>query len=717
MGNDNVFTPQGDLRENIGQLVGYDGVVGRPAFVELKRRLLRICTLPLSRKVPERDDSEEKDMRTRDFLTGLYLQQQALFYIILSQEKTIKVMFGLPHAAPSYLKNILRGAYPGILVEEMAPEPVALELRNFPFCAAVQGVPSPKEENGMDKLLYGLGGNCWAYAVIAHPLDDKVISHTMEKFAAESQRVKNAFLRSYTTEQDNNPLAQYYLDLLKAALEQYKVGQIQGCWASEAFLLSSSEASLASGMAILASIFCGDQSLPAHLRVSPCVNDGLTSPRPTILNTTQLSSLVQLPLTEMPGYQVIPSVSFASALPERRRENSLAVGKVIQVGRMTGEWWEMCLEDLTKHTLVTGVTGSGKTETCHFILDQLWREYGIPYLVIEPAKKEYLSLRHAAGHEMLTVFSPSGVEATPLRLNPFEIPQKTAVQTHIDSLRCLFNASFAGLYPPMPYLLEEALYRVYQKRGWNIANGQNRTGGSFPTLNDFCAEVEDIALNSGYDRETTQNVSTSLRVRLNSWRIGIKGLMLNTPESTPFDLLLTRPAVVELGDIADAEVVSFVMGLVLIRIYEHLAVKSSGTKLNHVVLIEESHRLLARGLDNSSNIEVSNIRGQAVETFCNMLAEVRAYGEGFIIVDQSPTKLHLDAIKGTNLKIVHRLVAQDDRCAIGGSANMSEEQQKFLAVLSTGEAVVYAEGFHQPYLVKVPEFRRYAINRELEQKA
>lgn len=713
MAKNAVFIPQADLLQNIRQLAGDDEAVGRPAFPQLGRGLLRVCALPLSGKMPTRDgSSEEGAIRIRDFLTGFHLQQQALFYVILSQEKTIKVMFGLFHAAPSYLEKILRGVYPGIVMEEVKPEPIALELQSLPFCAAVRGVPSPKKENGMNKLLHGLGGNRWAYAVFAYPLDGKVISNTIENLAGEAQRVKNTFLRPCTAEQDNNPLAQYHLDLLKAALEQYKLGQVEGCWASEAFLLSASEAILAPGMAILASIFCGDQSLPAPVRVSRCLGNCSNPPRPTVLNTTQLSYLVQLPSTEMPGYQIIPSVSFASALPEQRCQNSLAVGKVVQAGRTTGEWLEICLEDLTKHALVTGVTGSGKTETCHFILDLLWREYGIPYLVIEPAKKEYPSLHHAAGHEALTVFSPSGTEGMPLRLNPFEIPPETPVQTHIDYLRCLFNASFAGLYPPMPYLLEEALYRVYQQRGWTVVNGRNKQEGLFPTLNDFCAEVEGVALSSGYDKETTQNVTTSLRVRLNSWRVGIKGLMLNTAESTPLDLLLTKPAVIQLADVADPELVSFIMGLVLIRLYEHLKEMTSDTSLKHVVLIEEAHRLLARGLDNSGNIEVSNIRGQAVETFCNMLAEVRAYGQGLIIADQSPTKLHPDAIKGTNLKIIHRLVAQDDRLAVGSSTNMTEEQQRFLAVLRTGEAIVYAEGFHQPYLVKVPEFRRHAINRK-----
>jgi len=714
-----MLSLQDDLQQNIRRLLGYDEVVRRPTLSWLPSQLLRILGLPgfPSKTVQNHGNHKRKATPIEDLLTGLYLHRQALVYIILSQDSKLKVLLGLAGGQPCQLANMLRGAYPGILTEETVSEAVAGELQGFPFCAFVRGIPSPKEENGIDRLLHSLSGTRWAYAVIARPLDSKVACAALENIAAELRRVKDTFLRSHTAEQDNNPLAQYYFDLLKAAFGQYKVGQVQGCWESETYFLTDSRLTLASGMGMLGSILCGDESLPSPVRVSACLDSAGAPARPTILNTPQLGILVQLPSEEMPGYQVIPAVSFASALPERAIQKPLVIGSVLQAGRLTGEWCELELDDITKHALVTGVTGIGKTETCHFILDQLWREYRIPYLVLEPAKREYPDLRHIPGHETLTVLSPSGTDGIPLRLNPFEVGEGTPVQRHIDSLRCLFNASFAGLYPPMPYLLEEALYRVYQEKGWDITTGRYTTGQAYPTLNDFCATVEDIAFSAGYDSETTQNISTSLRVRLNSWRVGIKGLVLNNPSSIPFDLLMTKPAVVELSDIADPEVVSFIMGLILIRLYEHLAQQQTDTRLKHVVLVEEAHRLLAKGLDNSGNIEVSNIRGQAVETFCNMLAEVRAYGEGLIIVDQSPTKLHSDAIKGTNLKIIHRLVAEDDRRAIGGSTNMTDDQQKFLAVLKTGEAVVYAEGFHQPYLVRIPEIRRYVIRSQPRERA
>ena len=707
-----LFTPTGDLRRDISQLLGEDRPTGRPTFEQqLNAQFLRICGITSrSSQRSDKDGSHENPNVMQDILTGLYAEGQPYIYLILSDNNEVKVHLSLPCASNSHLAKLLCATFRVISLTEIPSSTLVTSLQNLSYCATMQGIPSPGEAEGeLDRLLFGLFGNRWAYVVMAWPADRERIAATLDCLAQESQRVKNTYLRPSTVELDNNPLAQYYLELLKGAFDQYKIGRTQGCWETRVFLLSESEAVLSHGMALLASIFCHDKSLPSPIRLYPCLSGEPSIIRPTLLNTPQLSLLTQLPSEEMPGYQKKPLVSFATALPKPHAPKTVAIGKVLQWDTPTGDWLEINPVDLTKHALITGVTGSGKTETCQFLLDQLWREHSIPYLVIEPAKKEYRDLHYIKGHDGLKVFTLGDKRGAPFYLNPFEISEGVHVQMHIDSLRSLFNASFAGLYAPMPYILEEALYKVYQKRGWDLASGKSMAERAFPTLSDFCMEVEETVRCSGYDPEITQNVASALRVRLNSLRLGAKGLMLDVAKSTPFEGLMTVPTVLELASAGDAEVTAFIMGLVMIRLYEHLAQNKSGAALKHVTLIEEAHRLLTGGFENHGNVEVSNARGQAVEAFCNMLAEVRAYGEGFIIVDQSPTKLHPDAIKGTNLKVIHRLVAEDDRQAMAGSTTMDENQKTFLATLSTGEAVVYAEGFHRPYLVRIPAFRRYAI--------
>ena len=123
--------------------------------------------------------------------------------------------------------------------------------------------------------------------------------------------------------------------------------------------------------------------------------------------------------------------------------------------------------------------------------------------------------------------------------------------------------------------------------------------------------------------------------------------------------------------------------------------------LSHVLLIEEAHRLL-KNVSTSQGGEGANPQGKAVEFFCNMLAEIRSYGQGFLISDQMPTKLAPDVLKNTNLKICHRIVTKEDRELLGSSMNMTSDQVESISMFNTGYAAIYSEGDSRPQLVKLP---------------
>ena len=89
-----------------------------------------------------------------------------------------------------------------------------------------------------------------------------------------------------------------------------------------------------------------------------------------------------------------------------------------------------------------------------------------------------------------------------------------------------------------------------------------------------------------------------------------------------------------------------------------------------------------------------------------MISEVRAYGQGIVVAEQIPSKLAPDVMKNTNLKIVHRIIAKDDRESIGQTMNLNEEQQNHLGVLTPGMAAIYAEGADHAYLVRLENYKR-----------
>lgn len=126
----------------------------------------------------------------------------------------------------------------------------------------------------------------------------------------------------------------------------------------------------------------------------------------------------------------------------------------------------------------------------------------------------------------------------------------------------------------------------------------------------------------------------------------------------------------------------------------------SNERLRHVTVLEEAHHLLRRTSSEQSG-ERANLLGKSVEMLANSIAEMRTYGEGFIIADQSPGLLDMSVIRNTNTKIVLRLPDQSDRELVGRAAGLNEEQIEELAKLDKGVAAVYQGEWLEPVLCKV----------------
>jgi hypothetical protein len=125
--------------------------------------------------------------------------------------------------------------------------------------------------------------------------------------------------------------------------------------------------------------------------------------------------------------------------------------------------------------------------------------------------------------------------------------------------------------------------------------------------------------------------------------------------------------------------------------------------LRHVTVLEEAHNLL-RKVSTSQSMETANVAGKSVEMITNSIAEMRTYGESFIIVDQSPSMLDSAAIRNTNTKIVLSLPDTEDRKVAGGAMSLSEEQIDEIARQNQGEAIVYQNHWEEPVQCKVDDF-------------
>lgn len=709
---------------------------------------------------------EDEDCRfeqyMEDLITGCHGQNVVFAYLLLGARTGVQVYVGMQGApAGTALATALRGAFPGIELVENPVDRLGSSLKATPLfecLGRLTGVPTLKtqrtqEREGrvqqIERLLRGLYGEEWGYLVLGRPVEQAQITrmayHGLEEIRHISDMVRQTVqVSSGVTAEQTDRHAAYCVELLEQNLERLNRGKAQGMWQADVHLFAVSEATLDKARALCRAIFAGEDSAPEPIRTFKCGPPAAAAagdPFSTLLNSHELAILAQLPREEMPGYAVRDYARFDVALPAEAQGSTgspvdaITVGKVLDGAAPTGNWYALPRADFAKHGLIVGVTGSGKTNTLFYLLERLWnRGQGVPFLVIEPAKAEYRDLRTVPGLEGLRIFTLGDERLAPFRLNPFEFEigdadNRIHVQTHIDYLKSVFNAAFI-LYAPMPYVLETCLHEVYQDKGWDLTTSQNRRlppqerGNEaqwpvFPTLSDLYRKVDEVVDRLGYEDRVEMDVKAGLKARIGSLRLGGKGLMLDVRRGVPLAELLAQPAILELERIGNDDEKAFVIGLLLTRLYEHRVVeaRSRGTAsgLRHVTVFEEAHRLL-KNVRTDVGTEEANVKGQAVENFANMLSEIRAYGQGVLIAEQIPSKLTPDAIKNTNLKILHRIVAEDDRNTMGGAMNLDDAHKRYVTTLRTGQGVVYAEGADRPYLVEVFPFKRNSVKGRVTDK-
>lgn len=701
-----VLNVPDDLHRELARMIGLDlesKFSSRPTSLKgVTSRLLCVRSVP-SALVTKRPAAAV----FQPVLSGMWALGSSVLFALRRDSDDLQVLLGTygQHGSHEVIQSLLHGHLPGIKSHIVDPQPLVDDIVNWPCGVALIGIPSPSQDS-LTPLLQGMGTSDWLYLVLAQPLCEREIQEAIAQLGNNDRQLVNTYLRKGTVEADNQPIAKAYHKMLELALSQYRRGVTLGMWRVRTFLFAKEETALRVGAGLLVSALAGKQSLPRPIRI-------LRSPRRRLgrklepspyseLHTDSLCQLVHLPACEQPGYAVRPTPEYGQSPPDASGP-TVTIGSLQTATGVKGKQVKLSIDGLLRHLFIAGITGSGKTRTAQHLLLDLWREHKVPFLVIEPAKREYRALRGAEGLEDLLIFTLGDEREAPFRINPLEIPKGVPVQTHIDLLRTLFQATFAGLYPPMPYLLEQALTEVYLDYGWDLARDVGKVNSRYPTMQDLCSKAMEVADRAGYDNEVTQNVRTALRVRLESLLIGSKGKLLNNRRSLPLEELLRKPVILELASIGDREIVAFMIGVLLIRLYEyrvHSQRRKHGNYLQHLTLVEEAHRLLAHQ-SAFQHPDLSSIRSHSIETFCQLLTEVRAFGEGIAVVDQSPAKLHPDILRGTNTKIVHRLLAEDDRKAIAGCTNMTAEQTKSLALLAVRQAAVYSEGFHTPILTQV----------------
>ena len=365
-------------------------------------------------------------------------------------------------------------------------------------------------------------------------------------------------------------------------------------------------------------------------------------------------------------------------------------------------------ESLTSHIFVTGSTGTGKTNTVAKLIKNVCladeKEKVPTFLIIEPAKGEYKNL--LGGYPDVKVYGTNPKISELLRINPFEFPENITVSEHIDRLVEIFNVCWP-MYAAMPAILKDAIISAYEISGWEIENSTNPINKDlFPCFSDVMEQVKIIVNRSEYSIDTKGDYSGALLSRLKSLTNGINGQIFCIDAKTNGELFDSN-VIVDLSRVGAVETKSLIMGLLMLKLQEYrLSEKQpNGEGLEHITVLEEAHNLLRRtSLEQSG--ETSNLLGKSVEMITNAIAELRAFGEGFIIADQAPGLLDMAVIRNTNTKIIHKLPDQTDRELVGKSVGLNDAQIIELSKLERGVAAVYQNDWTESVLCKIEEFEK-----------
>ncbi len=423
----------------------------------------------------------------------------------------------------------------------------------------------------------------------------------------------------------------------------------------------------------------------------------------TSVTGKELGLHLGLPRATVPGLPVIEHAEFGKEVhtyrlfgseKAPRPEDSIVLGKVFDLGQITNKKVELDNKSLNMHTFITGSTGSGKSNTVYQILAELHQDK-IPFLVVEPAKGEYKDV--FGNWPDVRVFSTNPKVAPLIHINPFRFPESIHVLEHVDGLVEIFSACWP-MYDAMPAFFKDAILRSYEEIGWDL--GSSTFDGEELLYPDFEILTEQLDLlieQSDYASDIKSNYRGALITRVKSLTVGLNKFMF-TQEQTPYEQLFDQNCILDISRVKSRETKALIMGLIVYILNEYRMDQKKGNNqgLRHVTVLEEAHNLLKNSSQNDSELI-----GKSVEMISSTIAEIRTYGEGFIIVDQSPSSVDISAIKNTNTKIVLRTPEANDRQAVGHSIGLTEDQVNEIAKLPSGVAVVYQNDWLSPVLTMI----------------
>lgn len=515
-------------------------------------------------------------------------------------------------------------------------------------------------------------------------------------------------------------------------IKRIESGQVNGLWKYALYVLSPDSNTTRNVAGYISSIMCGEDSYIEKPYITEWSSydedksdynniiknlkqfthpvfqnkiDATCVSATSYITTSELATMFAFPRHSVPGLPITECARFG-----REPYSLINLSSDIDIGcayhmhhAENDRRIYLCKDELTKHTFITGSTGSGKSNAVYKLIEKLCLNddnKDVNFMIIEPAKGEYKDI--LGGYKGVSVYGTNfRMFPNLLQINPFKFPDGVEVLEHVDRLVEVFNACWP-MYAAMPAILREAVEQSYENCGWNLKFSVGC--GKYPTFDDLLKVLPEVINSSEYSSDTSSDYKGALITRVRSLTRGIHGMIFNS--DTPDEKLFNENVIIDISRIGSQETKALIMGILVMKLQEYRMNegKEHNTKLRHITVLEEAHNLLRR-TSNEQSQDSSNLQGKSVEMLASAIAEMRTYGEGFVIADQSPGLIDMSVIRNTNTKIILRLPAEEDRILVGRASGLNDEQIKELSRLRCGVAAVSQSDWLEPVLCNVDEFK------------
>lgn len=439
----------------------------------------------------------------------------------------------------------------------------------------------------------------------------------------------------------------------------------------------------------------------------------------TPVNTEELSLFTSLPRKDVPGIRFVKNaVRFANNPGKNLDVNDIIkIGNIVDTGIIQNNQYTISINSLVRHSLIVGSTGCGKTTTCKTLINAVLEKQK-PILIIEPAKDEWVRWAIKQNQEIeklnisddekakrkITIFEPGlsmleGTKLSNLRLNPFQpaaiVGAPIDMQTRCEKITALINATLPT-GDILPVIMDEALYAYLKGQVDDFEEEDMKQLPQYPLLEGALTVAKQLLQDRGYEQRVTDSFVAALETRFKYLTRGKRGKILNEYTSTSFETLFNSNCVINLSKIPNAKDKALIMSMILLAQYEYRTSaytydeqyrkRAQSNELMHLTVIEEAHNVLSKPSATSEG--AGNPQQVVADLFSNILSEIRSLGEGFMIIDQVPTKLIPDVIKNTNYKICHRMTSIDDCAVMAQALALRDEQKGIIPTLEQGNAII-----------------------------